>query len=451
MVAKHSSEEVIRDFGDGLVLRRATRADAAALTDFNGRIHSDDGPDQPNENVAIWTRDLVEKPHPTFDVGDFTIVEDTRTGEIVSSLNLIPQNWSYGGVSFEVGRPEMVGTAPAYRNRGLIRAQFEVIHRWSAERGHMLQGITGIPYYYRLFGYEMCLELGGGRAGYGPHVPKLKEGEQEPYHVRKATESDLGFIQDLVENANRRYLVHCNWNEALWRYELVGKSEGNINRKELRVIERSDGERVGFLAHSQRIWDAYLAAGAYELVQGVSWADVTPSVVRYLYETGQAYAARDGKVDKFAGFGFYTGLAHPVYRVMHRSLPRLQNPYAWYLRVPDLPGFLRLIQPVLTERLAGSAYCGYSGELKITFYRHGLRLVFEKGLLSEVEQWSPSPRAHSGDAAFPDLIFLQLLFGYRSLDELDYAFMDCWWEKDATYGLINALFPKMPSHVWPIS
>ena len=41
-----------------------------------------------------------------------------------------------------VGRPEAVGTRPEYRRRGLVRAQFEVIHAWSAERGELEAGRT---------------------------------------------------------------------------------------------------------------------------------------------------------------------------------------------------------------------------------------------------------------------------------------------------------------------
>src|SRR5712691_11396345 len=113
------------------------------------------------------------------------------TGAIVSSMNLISQTWVYDGIPFGVGRPELVGTSLEYRYRGLVRAQFEVIHQWSTERGERLQAITGIPWYYRQFGYEMALNLGGGRVGYRPHIPELKDGEPEPYRVRPATAADL--------------------------------------------------------------------------------------------------------------------------------------------------------------------------------------------------------------------------------------------------------------------
>src|SRR5260370_563284 len=90
------------------------------------------------------------------------LVEDTRNGAIVSSINLINQTWSYEGIPFKVGRPELVGTLPDYRQRGLIRKQFEVLHAWSAERGQKLQAITGIPFYYRQFGYEFAVSMGSG-------------------------------------------------------------------------------------------------------------------------------------------------------------------------------------------------------------------------------------------------------------------------------------------------
>ena len=191
------SNQNIKDLGDGLILRRATVDDTKALVAFNGRIHAEPDSEEEFGGVAAWVRDLMTKPHPTFDPADFTIVEDTKAKKIVSSLNLINQTWTYEGVEFGVGRPELVGTDPEYRRRGLIREQFDLIHQWSAERGHKVQAITGIPYYYRMFGYEMALNLGGGRIGYLPHIPKLKDDEQESYFFRPATKTDISFIMEV--------------------------------------------------------------------------------------------------------------------------------------------------------------------------------------------------------------------------------------------------------------
>jgi predicted acetyltransferase len=80
---------------------------------------------------------------------------------------------------------------PEYRNRGLIRAIFELIHARSTACGQLAQGITGLTYYYRQFGYEYALDLGGSRSVYLAAIPKLKEGQPEPYALRAATLHDL--------------------------------------------------------------------------------------------------------------------------------------------------------------------------------------------------------------------------------------------------------------------
>jgi hypothetical protein len=443
------NQTVLRDLGDGLILRRTTPADTEALVAFNSWIHGNIEQEKPDERVGAWTRDLMAKPHPTFDPGDFTIVVDTNSREIVSTLNLISQTWSYGGIPFGVGRPELVGTHPEYRDRGLVRAQFEVIHQWSAQRGEKLQAIAGIPFYYRLFGYEMAMSLGGGRLGYLPHVPKLEPDESEPYRLRPATEKDIPFIQGLYRKSHRRYLVNCLWDENLWRYELAGKSPKNVNRSEVRLIETSQGEPIGYLAHPPSNWGPTLPVIAYELNEGISWLAPTYSVIRYLDMTGKAYAV-DGEAD-FGAFAFWLGTEHPVYQVIPDRLPRLRKPYAWYLRLPDLPDFIRHITPVLERRLEDSPVVGYSGELKITFYQDGLRLRFDRGRLVEVDAWKPAPLGHSGDAAFPGLTFLQLLFGYRDVEELGYAFADCRADNDEARALLDALFPKGVSNLWPVA
>jgi hypothetical protein len=436
----------LRDLGDGLILRKASPEDSEALVEFNARIHSDDGPEKPDDRIGAWVRDLMEKPHPTTGPRDFTVVEDTKQGKIVSSLNLIPQTWSYGGIPFGVGRPELVGTLPEYRNMGLVRAQFNVIHAWSAERGHLLQSITGIPYYYKLFGYDMALSLGGGRAGFRPHIPKLKEGEVEPFIIRPAVEQDVPFLAQVYEHGMRRSLVSCVWSEAEWLYEIKGKSDNNVNRVVLQVIENQDSHPVGYLGHPPYTWGPMLPAFRYELSPGISWSAVTPSVIRYLVKTGESLLA-DKEGENLDAFGFWLGSEHPVYQVMEDTLPRVRKPYAWFIRVPDLPAFLRLIAPFLEQRLENSPVCGHTGAIKITFYRNGLRLVIENGKIVTIENWRPEPMGHSGDAAFPEHTFLQLVFGYRDLDELKYAFADCWTNNDTTVAVLKALFPKQHSDV----
>ena len=436
---------ILRQLADGLVLVRSTAADAEALADFNAHIHSDEGFDLPDERVRAWTFDLLARPHPTFHADDCTLVVEADTGRIASSMNLISQRWAYEGIPFPVGRPELVGTLPEYRDRGLVRVQFDEVHRWSAGRGELVQGITGIPYYYRLFGYEMGLELGGGRVGFESHLPKLKADEQEPFRLRPATEADIPFLMEVYIHACKRRLISCERDEAIWRYDISGQSEQNVNRHVLSLLTRPDGEPIGYLAHPGFNWDTGLVAHHYELKPGVSWLEVTPTVARYLWATGETYAKRDNREAR-TNYGFWFGSEHPCYDIFRDRLPRVSDPYAWFVRVPDLVQFLHHIAPALERHIADSPIVGYSGEVKICFYRSGLRLAFEKGRLTVAEPWQPRP-GDMGNGKFPDLTFLQLVFGYRSYEEIEQSFADCGYRDDEVRVLLNTLFPKKASSV----
>ena len=124
---------ILKDLGDGLILRRSTPSDAEALAAFNASVHGYDATGEADDRVGAWTRDLLERPHPTFRPGDFTIVEDTNTGAIVSSMNLISQVWSYAGIAFKVGRPELMGSDPPgalASRRPFRRIENLLLSRW---------------------------------------------------------------------------------------------------------------------------------------------------------------------------------------------------------------------------------------------------------------------------------------------------------------------------------
>jgi hypothetical protein len=442
---------VLKDLGGGLILRRASRDDAEAVAAFNSRVHLSSGAPfeqrEPHRGVAAFTRDLMSGNHPTCDASDFTVIEDTTTGSIVSSACLIGQRFSYGGVELDAGLPELVGTHPDYRRRGLVKEQFEVLHRWSKERGHLMQAIAGIPYYYRRFGYEMAVYMGEGRRLYVQDLPgKPLSG---PYHLRPATASDARFLSNLDRRARGRYLLTSTRDEVLWRYEVAGRDPESAESLEVRIVENAASLPAGFVCHTRDLRDGTLEMDGYELANGVSWLEITPFVLSELAEIGHKHASEE---KKFASLTFALGEDHPLYdAIPEPPLYRLDlnDHYAFYVRVPDLPEFLRHVGPVLERRLAASVAASHTGEIKVNFYGGGFRLGLERGRLSAVEHWSPTVE-EEGNAAFPDLTFLQLLFGHRSLEELDRAFADCAPGKGEARVLLGALFPRRPSALWPI-
>lgn len=201
------------------------------------------------------------------------------------------------------------------------------------------------------------------------------------------------------------------------------------------------------LAHTPWLRHGRLGVHALELLPSTPWTTVSATVLRYLRSFCDTLPSNDGK--PCVGFRFGLGESHPLYDALGGKLIGNRHSYAWYIRVPDIPGFIRHIAPALEARLAASCCAGYSGELMLSFYRNGVRITFDDGRLTVAEPWQPTVEAR-GDTSFPFLTFLQLLFGYRSLDELCHAFADCWTHSEETTALLDALWPRRPSCVWGI-
>jgi hypothetical protein len=294
---------MLKALGGGLILRLARRKDAEAMAAFNARVrHSSGGTfeqREPHKGIAAFTRDLMTGDHPTCDGSDFTVIEDTTTGPIVSSTCLIGQRFSYEEVELDAGLPELVGTHPDYRRRGLVREQFEILHGWSKERGHLMQTIAGISYYYRRFGYGMAVYMGAGRRVYVQDLHgKPSSGHEGPcsprsYHLRPATASDARFLSDLDPRGRRRYLLTSSRDEGLWHYEVAGRDPESDESLEVRIVENAAGSPAGFVCHTRDLRDDTLEVDGYELANGVSWLEVTPFVLSELAEIDHKHDPRE--------------------------------------------------------------------------------------------------------------------------------------------------------------
>ncbi len=428
---------MIRDLGGGLVLRAGAPEDTDALLAWASEaFREDDGSE--DVDLLAWIADLQVR-HPGFSPEMWRVIEDTGTGRIVAGLCLIPQAWRYEGIELPVGMVEIVGTLPGHRRSGHIRVLMDEIHELSSRQGHLVQAISGIPWFYRQFGYEMALPMHGGRRISVGEVPKEpKEGES--FTFRPATVDDGAFLEDVSAAAADRYLVTCPRDRRLWAGELVDHDPASAAVRRIEVIERA-GVRLGTLGWFPRASEGSLWATHAELVPGVSWGEAGPAVLRRL-----AAFARVVNVDDIR---LALGEDHPMFDAMWHLLAEPVRPYAWYLRVADVGALLRRLAPVLEWRLNDGPFEGHTGSVRISWYRGGVRLVLDGGLL-EVEEWAPGD-GDRGDLAFPGLTFLSLVFGHRSLRELRSTHPDCAYWTPAAAPLVDALFPSRPSWVWPVS
>lgn len=441
------------DLGDGLVLRWSTSDDIESIAQLVSLVFRDREDEPLNTPLEHMMRELMSGTHPVMGVGDFALVEDTRKpgNSLVACTCLWRHTWEYEGIPFKIGRPEIVATDPAYRNRRLIRAIFELIHARSEAEGHLVQAITGIPYFYRLFGYEYALDLGGRCSVYIPLIPQATGNAPEPFSLRDASREDILLVQQLYDQQRASGVVSALIDAAWWRYQVdTGCASLSGEGWHVQMIIDMNGQAQGYVITPPTRYRDSLRVNDLAFASGANVQAIMPSLLRALAAQGAQLPARESGEYPFSRIAFYLGRSHPVYDVLEKSMPTTRAaPYAWYVRVARLPKFMQLIAPVLERRLASSVVAGYSGELRFDFYRGGLCMVFEQGRLRTVEDWRRPIWNANEDGGFPPLVFLQLLFGYRSLDALRSAFPDVWVNENVEL-LVNTLFPYRPSRVLPL-
>ena len=447
-----ASPDYRRELGEGLIQRWSTPEDTENIAHLCGMVFREKEDEPLNPHAIDSVRQQMSGKFPLMGPGDYALIEDMgkEGNPIVACTCLWRQEWEYEGIAFGVGQPEFVATHPDYRHRGLIRVLFAMLHSRSEAEGHLVQGITGISYFYRQFGYEYALELEGRRVTYLSLIPKAQASTPEPYALRVATSKDIPLLMELYNRQRSASMVWSIASERFWRYHIEEVKDPLVAGKQMcvRMIVDNAGAVQGYLMVAIRRRDNSLNVYALNVVPGVSWQAVMPPLLRILQAYGLQIPAVGLDVPPLNAISFWLGSAHPVYDVLGEALaPFYEPPYAWYVRVHDVLAFMRHIAPALERRLANSVAAAYTGELTLDFYRGGLHLVFDKGHISHIEPWRAPAYKNNADASCPALVFLQLLFGYRSLDELRYAFPDVRIEKSEAGVLLNALFPKKFSWV----
>lgn len=446
MRANISLSQLPLDLGDGLRLRFAHCGDTEQLSNFHGIRDSQ------------WIQDLKSASHPLVKASDFTLVEDLESNRIVSSMWLQSQTWLYRDIPFQCGEVYHVATDPKYRRRGLVRSQFDVFHDWSAAQGDLIQVVSGIPWFYRQFGYELAmhLDIGGSRRVYQTHVPLLQRNGKESFHLRLPKSEDHNFIQGLYEQSCQRQLFASCRSSAQWEYEFQVGAKNPKKRREWLIIQNLEGECLGYVQYDiGQQYDSILEKMALmlnihqlEIVSDVSYLNLMPSLLRNLWIQGQHTADTKGpRQNGIQALNLKLGIDHPSYEALpHNTIT--DNNHAWFIRVPDLVGYLQRIRPALEKNLEGSVAQGYHGEFRVNCFRNGLNLKISKGKITEISNWEPQD-VFEGNPRFPDLVFLQLIFGRRRFRTLAKEHPDVYGDKQAA-TVFDCLFPPFTGNVWKV-
>lgn len=417
-----SSEPPLRqDIGDGLIMRTtADRADLERVAKGGGLIHG--------VGVEAMVRNLFLH-HPNTSGRDLIFVEDTASGEVASSLCVIPWSLHYEGVALPAGEMGCVWTLPAYRRRGLVRRQVEFFNQRLRERGCLLSHIQGIPYYYRQFGYEYALPLEGGLRLTLREAPTI---EVSGFTFRAAGKDDLPTLMRLYDEAAQDLAIHTVRDEAIWHYLLTRTADSDMECADW-LIEDSKGTAVGYFRLPKlHFGDELMVSEVSRLSHDAALA--TLDHLRMLAERAGAPGIRLNVPATCA----LTRAARPF--TMHDG-----STYSWQIMVPDMTALLRALAPVLERRIATSAFAGLTQDVEICLYRETIALRFHEGRL-EVANLGFQER---GPIAFPPLQFVPLLLGQRSWDEQKRAYPDVYVAPSHRL-LVETLFPKLSAFLYTV-
>ncbi|HEY3548370.1 MAG TPA: GNAT family N-acetyltransferase [Propionicimonas sp.] len=366
---------------------------------------------------------LAERGEPADSLDHRLVVEDPDLGwdacavvvdgdRVVSTATLLDETLRLGEVVLPAGQVELVATDVAYEGRGLVRALMGWAHERSAARGQVLQVMIGIPYFYRLFGYEYAIDIPRARELTGPAVDPTGP------RLRRATAADVPALAAQQEAAQRTADVAMPHPAARWRWLLEHDASTTW------VVERDD--EVVASARTGPPDDGVLVAEA---------AAVDPAAADLLL------AALIGEL------GPQLTVVHRPGTVVgatweQRLGPAGTDAQQYYVRLPRPEVALDLLRPVLSARLAASGLDRVGRDVVISTFGRHYRLPVTDAGLGPVVVGGPlqGPGSVGGAGVAPDHL-AALLFGPHGIDGLTQRRPDVYPGPDGE--LFTALFPPL--------
>ena len=354
---------------------------------------------------AVDHRLVVEDPEAGWEACAVVVDGD----RVVSTATLLDETVRVGDVVLPAGQVELVATDEEYEGRGLVRSLMGWAHHRSAERGHVLQVMIGIPYFYRLFGYEYAIDI--------PRARRLTTPPEPTSGLRRAGPADIPAIAALQDRAQRGFDVAMPHSAPRRRWLLEHDTSTTW------VLER-DGAVVATARTGEPGDDVLVAEPA--ATDDDSADRLLAAVVAELPGATLEIVHRAGTV---TGDRWDARLGGPS---------ELAEQYYVRIARPELA--LDALRPVLSARLAG-AETDRDAVVLSTFGSH-YRMPIVEGSLGPVEVGGPmqSPGASGGAGVAPDQLGA-LLLGPLGMAGLSRRRSDVYPGSEGP--LFEALFPPM--------
>lgn len=376
----------------------------------------------PGSGVDLLVKKLIYN-HPRMTLKNHFVIK--HHGKIVATLNLIPSEWSIGGILLKVAEMGNVATLPEYRNRGLIRTLVNEYHKEVVNQGYDLSVIEGIPYFYRQFGYEYAIPLDEEIV---IQLERLPSQESIP-EIRPFTDKEIPKAMKLLAETQSKFYVHSVRDEQIWKMQQeTGLTDGHVF--EGYAVEEN-GEMTAYFRLSRKPEQKQL------VLREASDTDrrTTETVLSFIKEVGQKNGFETPLVR--------TSCCDPLTRHLVALGAEQRTPYAWQIRVTDYASMFRKMKPLFEERLATSSFHNLTERLNFNFRRYVIQTSIENGMITEIQRLETGESCPIG---LNPLVFTQLLLGHRNRHELEMNYPD-FHVQDTHKQLVDVLFPKLPSYI----
>jgi predicted acetyltransferase len=374
--------------------------------------------------VDLQVRKWIDH-HPSLNLADFLVIK--HRGKMVAALNLIPSEWSIGGIPLKVAELGCVATLEEYRHQGLQRRLMAEYHERVSEQEYDLCAIEGIPYFYRQFGYEYALPLDEQIRIRLDEIPNYASA----HAIRPFACGDISRAMQLFGRAQKKFYVHITRNSGIWRMQQETSMAAEYKFEGYSVEQ--DGEMIAYfrMTHDSESKELFLRE-----VTDVDQS-AARSILSFLKEKGLSlgYETLVCTISHHEPF---------IEHLMASGEAEQPRPYAWQIRVTDYVRLFSKMKPLFERRLRSSKYHHMTEKVSLNFYRYTVQLTFEDGIMTDVQRLESS---HDRTIRFNPIVFTQLLLGYRSLEELESIYPD-FIVRPSYKELIDTLFPKLPSYVY---
>jgi predicted acetyltransferase len=362
--------------------------------------------------------------HPAMTLKDFLVIK--HHGKIVACLNIIPSKWSIGGIELKVSELGCVATMPEYRHQGLQKWLHDEYHKQLLEQQYDLSAIEGIPYFYRQFGYEYVLPLLEQTVIRLEKLPDYRVSHE----IRPFSSRDISRADQLLRKTQEKFYVHSVRDEGVWKMQ-----------QETRMVAEYEFEgyavevKEGMIAYFRTSYNTEEKQLLLREITDVDQA-CARSILGFLKDVGAQHSLET----LAATISCQESFTEHMVAVGGTKSAR---PYAWQLRIMDYVKLFSKMKPLFEQRLAQSTYRDLTETVNFNFYRFTIQMTLEDGVITNVRYLDTGEERAIRSSP---LVFTQLLFGFRSREELETIYPDFTIRPSHKY-LVDVLLPKMPSYI----